>query len=54
MIAPNLLNLYVDDPVRSADFYRRLLARETVEHSPASPCSSSTTASSSASGPAVA
>ncbi|BBP82255.1 drug:proton antiporter [Pseudomonas tohonis] len=34
MIAPNLLNLYVDDPVRSADFYRRLLARETVEHSP--------------------
>ncbi|HCD6617626.1 TPA: VOC family protein [Pseudomonas aeruginosa] len=33
MIAPSLLNLYVDDPARSAAFYRRLLARESVEQS---------------------
>ncbi|WP_165673434.1 VOC family protein [Metapseudomonas otitidis] len=33
MIAPSLLNLYVDDPARSADFYRRLLTGDIVEQS---------------------
>lgn len=34
MIAPSLLNLYVDDPARSADFYRHLLTGDIVEQSP--------------------
>ncbi|OEC40354.1 drug:proton antiporter [Pseudomonas sp. 1D4] len=33
MIAPSLLNLYVDDSARSADFYRRLLTGDIVEQS---------------------
>lgn len=34
MIAPNLLNLYVDDLARSADFYQRLLTGDIVEQFP--------------------
>ncbi|MCU9948846.1 VOC family protein [Pseudomonas sp. PDM13] len=34
MIAPTLLNLYVDDTERSTAFYRRLLGRETTAQAP--------------------
>ena len=30
MISPNLLILYVEDPIKSADFYKGLLGQEAV------------------------
>ncbi len=34
MIEPSYVLLYVDDPLRSAEFYASLLGREPVERSP--------------------
>ncbi len=34
MTTPSMIIIYVDSPEKSADFYRRLLGAEPVEHSP--------------------